>query len=67
VPVQHDSVDLTPFVREDTLLALPRHPLCQPDCIGLPHTSRGRTQEVLGGQSSEDRSSAWAELNKLKL
>jgi uncharacterized protein len=67
VPVQHDSVDLTPCIREDILLALPQHPLCRPDCTGLTHKSLGRVTEVLGGQSSEDASSAWAKLNKLKL
>ena len=35
VLVTADSVDLTPFFREDILLELPQHPLCQPDCGGL--------------------------------
>src|SRR5207342_2966846 len=34
-PVIGDSVDLTPFLREDILLELPQHPLCKPDCGGL--------------------------------
>jgi uncharacterized protein len=66
VPVVNDSVDLTPLLREDTLLAFPQHPLCKPECSGLlkatepaPETSR-----------AEERGAtpfAWAELNKLKL
>ena len=30
-----DFVDLTPYIREDILLAFPQHPLCRPDCGGL--------------------------------
>jgi uncharacterized protein len=36
VPVANDSVDLTPYLREDILLEFPRHPLCKSDCSGLP-------------------------------
>src|SRR5262245_50144616 len=36
-PVVNDLVDLTPFFREDTLLAFPQHPLCSEDCAGLPN------------------------------
>jgi len=67
VPIQRDSVDLTPLIREDAVLALPQHPLCRPDCVGLTRQSSGGTQEVLGGQSCGDQSSAWAELSRLKL
>ena len=28
-------IDLTPLVREDTILAIPMHVLCQPQCRGL--------------------------------
>ena len=66
VPV-NDCVDLTPYVREDILLELPRHPLCDPECRGLPGTSIGKSQKSSGsGQTGADLS-AWAELNKLKL
>ena len=33
--VVNDCLDLTPYVREDILLALPLHPLCGSDCGGL--------------------------------
>jgi DUF177 domain-containing protein len=30
-----EEVDLTPLIREQTLLALPTRPLCREDCRGL--------------------------------
>jgi len=64
VSVDNDSVDLTPFVREDILLELPQHPLCRPDCGGLgPKT--GKSKKI--ADKEEPKSSAWTELNKLKL
>src|SRR5262245_48875442 len=35
-PLVHESVDLTPQMREDSLLGLPQHPVCSLDCRGLP-------------------------------
>src|SRR5690606_24496786 len=29
VRIESDSVDLTPYIREDILLAFPQHPLCE--------------------------------------
>ena len=29
------TIDLTPLIRELTILELPIHPLCKPDCLGL--------------------------------
>ena len=65
VPVADDSVDLTPFLREDILLTLPQHPLCKPDCRGLSQLAAGGAS----GQTSQTNAgaSAWAALNKLKL
>jgi uncharacterized protein len=62
VSVDNDSVDLTPFVREDMLLEFPQHPLCKPDCAGL---KKKKAKEAAGKE--EIRPSAWAELDKLKL
>lgn len=63
-PVVNDCVDLTPYVREDILLEFPQHPLCDPECQGLPTTYVGRPKNT----SSEPKSGspAWDELNKLK-
>ena len=63
IPVDNDLVNLTPYLREDILLALPQHPLCEPECGGLkvPASVKGP------GRASEKVSSAWDELDKLKL
>ncbi len=63
VPVVNDCIDLTPLVREDILLDFPQHPLCNPDCRGLPASRPGKTA---GRSQPETGSPAWAELNKLK-
>lgn len=58
--VDNDLVDLTPFLREDTLLAFPQHPLCEAGCDRVPEFKQEGTP--VPGQKS-----AWDELNKLKL
>lgn len=60
--VENDLVDLTPYLREDILLAFPRHPVCAAECDRLPSSP---TREETGG-SAQVRESAWDELNKLK-
>ena len=65
VPVVNDCADLTPYVREDMLLELPRHPLCKPDCRGLKKTKTGKAQNT--GGKDDTIPSPWAELDKLKL
>ena len=66
VRVINDCVDLTPYVREDILLEFPQHPLCNPECSGLPITSVGQHQNTSNGDARVV-SPAWDELNKLKL
>ena len=66
-PIVSDCVDLTPFVRADILLEFPRHPLCEPQCRGLPRMTAGKAKKSGGGGTTEVGSPAWAELNKLKL
>ena len=62
VSISNDSVDLTPFVREDILLNFPQHPLCKPECAGLKkNTARAALAE------ENPASLVWAELDKLKL
>ena len=65
VTVTDDSVDLTPFLREDILLTLPQHPLCKPDCRGLSQLAAGGAS----GPTSQTNAGAspWAALNQLKL
>jgi uncharacterized protein len=67
VRVINDCVDLTPYVREDILLEFPQHPLCNPDCGGLPITSVGQAKNTNSGGPPSAGSPAWDELNKLKL
>jgi uncharacterized protein len=66
VAIVSDCVDLTPQVREDILLELPQHPLCDPECQGLPKPGWGDAGAASKGGQSEPSSSAWSELNKLK-
>lgn len=63
-PRDGDTVDLTPFLREDMLLELPQHPLCKPDCGGLKQPPGGKSKKK--GPSDAKTSSAWAELDKIK-
>lgn len=61
--VDNDLVDLTPYLREDTLLAFPQHPLCEAECDRLPPLKENKQ----AGTSEQGQKSAWDELNKLKL
>jgi uncharacterized protein len=65
VAVDNDCVDLTPHIREDILLELPRHPLCSPECPGVAKAHIGKPKPSSAGQT-ESSSSAWAALDKLK-
>jgi uncharacterized protein len=64
VSVENDSIDLTPWVREDILLEFPQHPLCKPNCAGLKKKSGVHKS---GDKKENDEPSAWTELDKLKL
>jgi|SRR5580704_11831774 uncharacterized metal-binding protein YceD (DUF177 family) len=64
--VSNDCVDLTPYIREDILLELPQHPLCKPECGGLPKKAIGKSKKMNGAGKAPGNGSAWAELNKLK-
>jgi uncharacterized protein len=67
VTVVSDCVDLTPYVREDILLEFPQHPLCDPECRGLPNMYLGRAKHSGSSGQPEVGSPAWNELSKLKL
>jgi uncharacterized protein len=62
-PIKDDLADLTPCLREDILLELPQHPLCEAGCAGLPNRAK---ENKTKGASQTESSSAWSELNKLK-
>lgn len=66
-PIEHESVDLTPRIREDSLLALPQHPLCRPDCQGVAlQEPDSKTPQDLSDDKSRSVS-AWSVLDKLNL
>ena len=67
VEVSGDFVDLTPYLREDILLGFPQHPLCEADCRGLPNTEAGKLTDATAPGQRTRESSAWDELDKLKL
>jgi uncharacterized protein len=48
-PVTNDLVDLTPYVREDIVLAFPQHPLCKVECGGLVPPAKDRTSGGFSG------------------
>ena len=66
VDVVSDCVDLTPYIREDIVLAFPQHPLCSQDCRGLVSTQKKQGKGV-GTSKAADPGVTWAELDKLKL
>jgi len=67
IEVVNDLVDLTPYVREDIVLAFPQHPLCKPDCRGLVSTQTTPEKSLGGAAIAESTASAWAALDRLKL
>ncbi len=57
-----ESVDLTPFMREDILLNLPAHPHCDRDADRVC-----KANEVETAEQDARRKSDWSALDKLKL
>jgi uncharacterized protein len=57
-----ETVDLTPFVREDILLNLPAHPHCDRDG---GRVCKGKQVETAAQETK--RRSDWSALDKLKL
>ena len=67
VSVMNDSIDLTPYFREDIVLAFPQHPLCKPDCGGLADIQKKAVKSRGAETKSEATPSDWTALDKLKL
>ena len=65
--VVNDCVDLTPYIREDIVLAFPQHPLCKPECSGLAGIQQQSEKSPGVAGKPEAASSTWAALDKLKL
>ena len=65
LPVNNDMVDLTAVLREDIMLVLPQHPVCDQGCKGLlPEV--GIEPQLDGGEGNEI-SSPWNALDHFKL
>jgi uncharacterized metal-binding protein YceD (DUF177 family) len=62
------TVDLTPIIREDILLALPPHPHCDWDGVHECNGARTATFATGGGKDGvREESNAWNALDQLKL
>jgi uncharacterized metal-binding protein YceD (DUF177 family) len=61
-----ESIDLTPFIREDMHLLLPAHPRCDTNG-GLTCPAQHNGAADAGRRSSQSPASAWDALNKLKI
>ena len=66
-PIKNDCVDLTPYLREDTLLRLPQHPVCRPDCNKLPPSTLKLASNDESPAESAGPATTWNDLDKLKL
>ena len=60
IEVIGEYVDLTPWIREDILLGLPHHPLCDESCRGLVFK-----QETLPAEDVEE-TNRWSALDQWK-
>ena len=62
--INHGTVDLTPYLLEDTFLAFPQHPLCESRCEGINQVSNDDENVPLSEPSNKN---IWVELDKLNL
>jgi uncharacterized protein len=63
-----ETIDLTPEVREDILLAFPQRLLCRDDCRGLCSTcGRDLNQGDCACHGSRQESGPWAALDQIRL
>jgi uncharacterized metal-binding protein YceD (DUF177 family) len=46
VKIENDTVDLTPYLREDIVLSLPLHPVCEPECAGMPELAQDNNERI---------------------
>ena len=60
----HGTADLTPYLREDTFLAFPQHPLCESRCEGINQVSTDDGNAPLSEPSNKN---VWMELAQLNI
>ena len=65
--IDNNCVDLTPILREDMFLSLPRHPLCAEDCRGMAASRKAVSDFPKDWHQVEEKSSAWTALDRLNL
>lgn len=65
--IYDQCVDLTLWIREDIVLALPQNPVCDFGCSGLPLPETKSSRECSGASPLHIEESPWEQLNKLKL
>ena len=65
----NNSGDLTPYLREDTFLAFPQHPLCEPGCDGSPKLAWGESKplKITEASGKTNEASVWSKLDNLNL
>jgi len=67
--INKDTADLTPYLREDTFLAFPQHPLCGSECgvVAKMAGNRGISIHSEPPPGEPEDENVWAELDKLNL
>lgn len=66
VEVVNDHVDLTPYIREDIVLAFPQQPLCDADCKGLTASAPQAPPQQSSQRPPDQGASPWSALDKLR-
>jgi len=61
-----ETVDLSPFMREDILLNLPAHPRCEREAGRVCQATTTRKAETAPQERAEKLEHDWGELDKLK-
>ena len=62
-----ETIDLSPFMREDILLNLPAHPRCDREGGRVCKAAKSDDTELAKEQRAAKRDHDWGELDKLKL
>ena len=66
-PLDDDTLDLTPLVRDALLLELPLAPLCTEDCAGICPSCGADRNETQCDCRVDDTDPRWAALRSLEL
>lgn len=61
-----EAIDLTPDIREDTILAFPNYPVCSPECRGLCPRCGANLNETTCSCRPPEANRTWDALDQLK-